>query len=167
MSSIRAFFAAAVLVLTLSSSGCGSGDEDKASAAISKEFQSDAPDGAGLSKKDADCVGDGWVDKIGVDNLKKYGVVTKDGGSDTKFSDVKMSQDDAGSAAGVLGGCTDLTKLLLSQAGGNLDASVSDCISEAVDEGDVEDVFATIFAGGTPSTDNKISQAATKCLTPS
>ena len=77
---------AVVLALGLSSCGGGSNDDDAAaSKALSDSImksQKSGNDAASslltLKQKEADCIGDGLVDKIGTDQLQKYKLLTKD-----------------------------------------------------------------------------------------
>ena len=100
MKKTLAAVAAAALTLTLSS--CGGNDDAEASQALSASImkaQASSSDNASsllsLKKKEADCIGDGLVDKIGTEQLKKYKMLTSDNKASKDVTSVKMSADDA------------------------------------------------------------------------
>lgn len=157
----------AAIALTLSLSACGVGEDDEAAAAISDGIvaQSSNDDGLNLDQKQADCVGEGWVTDIGVENLQEYGVITEDLAADVGLNEVEMSEEDGASAASVLNGCNDLTDLLLTSLGDELGGEeVNACITEAVTEDDIEGIFAQVFAGEEAPEDNKVAAAVQQCL---
>ena len=99
----RALAASAAVLLMLTACG-GGGDEQKAKDAIAKELMSSSSSDFSFEQKDADCVAEGMVDKIGVDQLVEYGILTDSMAADKVPSDVKMSDDDADAAADVFVG---------------------------------------------------------------
>jgi hypothetical protein len=167
MSRTRIAVTAACLTLMMSLTACGASDDDKASEAISKGLMDGDEADLQLKQEEADCVGDGWVEDIGVDKLKDYGIVTEDLGADTTMSDVTMDQADAEAAASTLVGCTDAAQLIKDTIGTEVSGEVSDCLDEAINEDDLEALFATLFAGGEPDADGEFATAITECMTPS
>ena len=101
----------AVLALTLSS--CGSNDDAKASKAISDSIMkeqkaSGSSDVFQMKQEEADCIGDGFVDKIGTDQLQEYKILTKELKPNKDVTGVTMSKDDAKAATDVFFDCTDV-----------------------------------------------------------
>ena len=76
----RALAAVVLAALVLAVGGCGN-DDATASKAISDSIMKSRPGSADLltmKRKDADCIGDGLVEKVGTEKLQKYGLLTKD-----------------------------------------------------------------------------------------
>ena len=170
----RTAAAAVVLVaLTGSLGACGNGDDDKASKAISDSIiKQQGSGGAGsilsMDRKDADCIGDGFVDKIGTDQLKKYGLLTKDMKTKQSVSNIKMSAGDAKSASTVLFGCTDVEKMMGKAIGGSaqtksLPASVKACISKALTEAQLRPMFTKVFQGQQTEAQRELTEPLMKC----
>lgn len=144
----RAAPAAAVLALTLTLTGCGASDDDKAADAVAQSLMEEKTSSFEVTQEEADCVGKGFVDKVGTDRLTEYGILTKDLKA-APDSDVKMSQQDADAAAGVMVDCTDAAKLVKDTmlSGGGTDPAVEKCLDDVVTEDNVEGFIASIFAG--------------------
>ena len=92
--------AAGALLLTFGLSSCGGGGDDAAASqalsdSIMKSQKSGSNDAASslldLKQKEADCIGDGLVDKIGTDQLKEYKLITADNKANKDVTAVKMS----------------------------------------------------------------------------
>jgi hypothetical protein len=109
---LLAALAAALLMLT----ACGgNGDDEEAAQAISDTLmkqQDGAAAGLAMKQEQADCIGDGWVDKIGTEKLQEYGVLTEDLKADETINDVKLSADDAEAAVDTVFDCADVKKML-------------------------------------------------------
>jgi hypothetical protein len=172
----KTILATAVLAgLTVSTAGCassrGGGDEDaKAAREISNAIVTQQKSAQGpaallaIRRKDADCVGKGLVDKVGTDNLKKYGVLDKDGKAKKGVTDVKMSAADAASATDVLFGCVDVeTRFEKGMAkSGNIAPQLRTCVNRVLTEKTLRSVFSDVFQGrqGAPQ---RLVGPLTKC----
>lgn len=127
----RALAASAVLMLTLAGCG-GGGDDQKAKDAITDELMSSGTSDFTFEKKDAECVADGMVDKIGVDQLVDYGILTKDMKTEKSPDEVKMSDKDANSAADVFVECMDVGQVIKDAMGAELTPEMADCLDDAL-----------------------------------
>lgn len=157
------------------SSGSGgsalSGDDAKAASSISDAIvkSQKAGDSSSLldvDKKDADCIGKGFVDKVGTDDLKKYGLLTKDLKTNKDLGTVKMSKGDAEGAADVLTGCTDLTSMMkkaMASSMGSLDAKTKACVDKALNEDALHDVFVAVFSGDSTQAGQQLQKPLMKC----
>lgn len=139
------------LALTLVLSGCGGGDEAQAAEAISASMMEDSDDEFTVDQEQADCVGEGMVDEIGVDKLQEYGILTDDLTSEGAegLGDTPMEEGDADSAADVIVSCVDAEEMMAEQMAA--DATMTDeqkeCVSEALDEDALKQMFSLIFQG--------------------
>lgn len=143
---------ACAALLTLSA--CGGGDENEARENIKAgvlEGGSNVAAGIDLTEKQAECFADGMVDELGVEKLRKYGLLDEDNElvEDAQVDD--MSAEDADDAAGVVTDCVDVQELLRdtlgSSTGGNLTDEQSDCVLGVVDEDALEDALAAQLQG--------------------
>jgi hypothetical protein len=163
---------ALLTVLALSLGGCGgSGDDTKASKAVSDLIMK--PSGSGdatqflsMKRKDADCIGDGFVDKIGTDKLQKYGLVTKDLKPGTSVSGVKMSADDAKSATDVLFGCTDVEAMMQTalDKSGSIPKKMRSCVDKVLSEDNLRPVVTKTFQGQQDEATKGLTGPITKCV---
>lgn len=151
MKKTNALLAGSALALSLALTGCGNGDDDKAAKAIAASMMESNDETFKVEQKDADCVGEGFVDKIGVDKLKKYGVLTddlkaKDAGLD---GSVTMEAGDADKAADVVVGCVDTKKMFTDSMA--KDSGVTEdqkkCMTDALDDDAMKKMFSLIFQG--------------------
>jgi hypothetical protein len=169
-STTRATSAAALLVLALGVGGCGNGDDAKASKAISDSLMSSSAQKGtqflDLKRKEADCIGDGFVDRIGTDQLKTYGLVTKDLKADKLVTGVKMSAADAKSATGVLFDCTDVTSMMKKTVGKSPGTSkaVQTCLNKALNEATLRTVFTSVFQGDQDGATKALTKPMTSCM---
>lgn len=149
--------------LFLAMAGCGNDDEEKAaknlSASLSKGGQ------FGDNKKDADCIGEQMVERIGIERLQKAGLLTKELTVDESIGDLQMSKPDAKRAAKAITGCTDTEalyeKLLTSSA--ELSPAVKTCVTDFVTEEAVEKVLAAEFAGDTKARTDLLQKPMMEC----
>src|SRR3990170_4368236 len=111
----------AVAVLALALTACGGGDDAKASESIAGTIMDSDNETFKVTQEQADCVGDGFVEEIGADQLVEYGILTEDLKADSTIDDVEMSKADAQSAADVMQDCADI-KEIFSTAMGELPA---------------------------------------------
>ena len=150
MNTSRLAAAGAALLLTLTACG-GNGDDDKAAKAISDSIMKDqqsagASDVFTMKQKEADCIGQGFVDEIGTEDLQKYGFLTKDLKTAEGLQTVKMSTEDAKAASDTLFDCADVQQMMM-QSMGDLDAKTKDCIEGVMTEDALRDLFTKMFSG--------------------
>lgn len=157
--------------LMLSVSACGgNGDDDKASTAISDSIMKSQKSGGDIlavKRDDADCIGKGLVNSIGVDQLKKYGVLTKDAKTAKSISAVKMSKDDAKSATDTLFSCTDVMAMIdkTMEQQGAMNPAMKKCIDKVLTEDAVHSMFESMFVGKTDEASKALVGPLTKCAT--
>lgn len=165
----RALPAAVLTAFVLALSGCGGGDDATAAKAISDSLMKDNSSSATqlltMKRKDADCIGDGLVDKVGTDKLKKYGLLTEDNKSKTGINDVKMSATDAKATTTVLFDCTDVEAMMESAVTktGSLPAKVKTCVTKALTEDTLRPLFDEIFQGNQDEATKALTGPITKC----
>ena len=156
----------------LTVSACGNGDDDKAAKAISDSIMKQQSGGAStilsVKRKDADCIGKGFVDKIGTKKLEKYGVLSKDLKAKTVLTNAKMSAGDAKSASSVLFSCTDVPAMVTKAIGSadqtkSLPASVKTCIKKAFTEDNLRPVFTDAFQGLQSEVQKDLTAPLMKC----
>ena len=140
-----------LLVLTACGGIGGNGDDEKASKAISDSIMkeqkaSGSSDVFQMKQEEADCIGDGFVDEIGTDKLKEYGFLTDDLKTADQLTDVKMSTEDARSAANTLFDCADVQKMM-TESMGDLDPKTKACIEDVMTEDALRDLFTKMFSG--------------------
>lgn len=160
---IRTVGAAAVLALTLSA--CGSGDEEKASKAISDSIMESNDRTFEVTRKQADCVGDGLVEQIGTEKLTEYGLLTEDLKAGEGIANVKMSQEDAESAADVMGECADIRKLF-TEAMGELPEEARTCVDEKLTDEVLDDFLVAIFMDDQEKGAQDMMSALQECVVP-
>ena len=144
---IRATAAVLGLVGVLVLGACGGGSDADAADAIAEGLMAENDETFELQQEQADCVGEGFVDEIGVDKLQEYGIITDElEASDTSL-DVKLERADAESAAAVLVDCTDAEQLFQDamQVGEELPAEVQTCLEDALTEDMLEAFFTATF----------------------
>lgn len=137
---------AAVLMVVLTA--CGGGDDADAAKALSDEIMSQSDDSFQVDREQADCLGEGFVEELGVDQLQEYGLLTDDLEADSDLGDVKMSKADADAAAGVFVDCVDIGELLTGSMGlEGMDQSVIDCVSDVMTDDVAREAMAASFRG--------------------
>jgi hypothetical protein len=152
--------AAVLTALAFTLSACGGNDDAEASKAISDSIMksqnsqdSSASQFLSMKRKDADCIGDGLVDKIGTEKLQKYGLLTKDNKTDKGVGDVKMSASDSESATGVLFDCTDVEGMMQT------------AITKSGTEKNLRPMFTKIFQGKQEEAQKDLTTPMMKCAT--
>lgn len=158
---IRTIGAVAVLALTLGA--CGS-DDAAASEAISKSIMESNDDTFEVTQDQADCVGEGMVDEIGTDQLVEYGIITEDNEASDGLDAVKMSEDDANSAADVMQECADI-KDVFTQAMGELPEEAQTCIDEKLTDDVLHDFLVSIFMDDQEKGTQDLTGALAECMT--
>ncbi len=157
---IRTIGAAALLALTLTS--CGQ-DEEAASKAISASIMESNDETFKVTQSEADCVGDGMVDKIGVDKLTEYGIITKDLKANDGIDQVEMSESDAGSAADVMADCADI-KELFTNAMGELPDEAKQCVDKNLSDEVLHDFLVSVFENKQDEGQQKLMSALGECV---
>lgn len=146
-------------------SACGGSDDETASKAISAELVDSGDDTLSVDQEQADCMGDGLVDKIGVDKLQEYGILNDDLGADENVDEVTMSEDDANSAADVVMDCTDFRDMMMGQMDtAGMDEDTKACFDEALTDDVLHDFLAGLFAGSTTDSQQQLTEAMTACM---
>jgi hypothetical protein len=169
MKQILAALVAAVLALTLSS--CGNNDDAKASKAISDQVMASQKSSSGtsqllkLKQKDADCIGDGMVDKIGTDQLQEYKILTKELKPNKDVTGVTMSKGDAKSATDVLFDCTDVPAMMQKalNSGGQIPDNMKECVNKQINEDNLRPMFEKVFNGKQDEATQGLIKKMTAC----
>lgn len=162
---IRSIAGVGALLLTLTA--CGGNDDAAAKEAISQQLQSNSVGDFSLTKADADCIANGMVDDIGVDQLREYGLVTEDNKADKAPDEVTMSEKDADAAAGVFVGCIDAGQLITDSMGDTVPAEMVDCIDGALTDDLLTQLFSSVFQGKDAQqvSQELLTEPLTSCLT--
>lgn len=144
----RAAPLAAGFALLMALSGCGASEEDQAAKAVSAGLMKEQDETFKVTQEEADCVGEGFVDELGVDKLKEYGLLTEDLEASDKAIEATLPKDDAEGAATVLVDCTDAAKLFMNAmtGGEDLDPEMESCLDDALTDDALEAFFAATFA---------------------
>lgn len=161
----------AALLLPLSA--CGGGDDDaRAAKAISDSIMESQESQAGggaqmfaMPREDADCIGAGFVDAIGTEQLQEYGFLTEDLKAAEDFTDVEMSQEDAAAAADTVIDCADVQQMM-TQAMGDIDAKTRECFEDVLDEEALRSLFTKMFSGQQEEAGQELIQPMMECAAP-
>lgn len=166
----RGMAAAVLAALTLLLGACGAQDEDKASTAIadsiSQAQKSGAPAQLDVTAKQADCIGDGWVEEIGTDKLQEYGVLAEDMRAKKLLTEVDtLSSTDAKSATSVLFDCADVPAIMkkLVAGSGNVPKRMQTCINSALTEKNLRPYLEKNFEGKAEEAQKQLAAPMTKC----
>ena len=159
---LRTFGAAAVLALTLTS--CGQ-DDEAASKAISASIMESNDETFEVTQEEADCIGDGMVDKIGVEKLTDYGIITEDLKAEDGIENVEMSESDASSAADVMAGCADIKELFTS-AMSQLPEEAQQCVDQKLSDDVLHDFLTAVFMNDQDKGEQQLTGVLQECLTP-
>lgn len=154
------------LALSLSLTACGGDDDARAAEAISASMLAESDDEFAVDEQQADCVGEGMVDRIGVDQLQEYGMLTEDLEVEDSVGEVTMSEEDADSAAEVFVGCVDTQELFAQELGADeeLTAEQQECVGEVMDEDAMTELFSMIFQGREDEAMNDLLGPLMACL---
>lgn len=149
MRKTQALVLAGALAITLSACGGGADDDARAAEAISQSMQDASDEDFTVDETQGDCVGEGLVDRIGVDKLTDYGLLSDDLTVDEDVTDVTMEQADADSAADVFVSCLDAEKMMSEElaAGEDLTEEQQACIADVLDNDALKGMFSLIFQG--------------------
>ena len=160
---IRTIGIAAALALTLTA--CGTSDDETASKAISDSLMESNDEAFEVTRKQADCVGDGMVEEIGTEQLTEYGIITEDLESSGGIENVEMSQEDAEAAADVMGECADIRELF-TDAMGQLPQEAQDCVEENLTDEVLDEFLVAVFMNDQEKGTQGMMTALQECLTP-
>jgi len=186
---IKTLTAAVFVVLLLTLSACGGGgdsdasgskasasasaggDETTAAKSISDSLMAAQKSGdsssqlLSMERKDADCIGKGMVDKVGTDQLQKYGMLTKDMKAGTNLSSLKMSKGDAESTTDVVFTCTDVEAMMQSAMGkaGTIPKQLQGCVNKVLTEENLRPMFGKIFEGKQEAAQKELSAPLLDC----
>ncbi|GAA1940985.1 hypothetical protein [Nocardioides marmoribigeumensis] len=162
-----------VVVLVATSgllAGCGTNDDETAAKNIKASILKEQVAGADLTGRQAGCLADNIVDKIGVDQLKKYGLLDKDLKVDDKLTDVKLKKDDADAMAASFTGCVDAEGLIekqFSQAASGMSDKQQQCIKDVLTKDRVEKILSLTFQGKSSQIQEDLRPDLVKCIQPS
>jgi hypothetical protein len=157
----------AALLLPLTACG-GNEEEEKASKSISDSIMKEQEGAQGsvftMKRGEADCIGEGFVDSIGVDKLKEYEFLDEELKA-KPMTNVVMEKDDAESATNVLFDCADVEGLM-NQAlagGGQMDERTQQCLDEVLTEERLKSMFTLMFAGEQEKANQEVIKPLTEC----
>lgn len=163
----RALAVATGLALTLTLAACGGNDEDaQAAEAISASMMESSDEEFPVDQDQADCVGEGMVDRVGVDQLQEYGLLTEDLEMDGSVTDVRMEEADADEAADVLVSCTDAQSMLTDQFANDeaFGEEEQECINEVLDDEALTTLFSMMFQGREDEAMNDLIEPLMSCM---
>ena len=145
-------------------SACGQ-DEEAASKAISDSIMESNDETFQVTREEADCVGDGMVEEIGVDKLTEYKIITEDLEPNDGIDKVEMSQGDAESAADVMTRCADI-KGLFTSAMGEMPEEARQCVEENLDDQVLHDFLTAVFMNDQDAGNDQLLGALQECVNP-
>ena len=154
----------------------GGNDDAEASKALSASIMKSQKSGGdqassllSLDQKEADCIADGLVDKIGTDQLQEYKLLTADNKASKDVTAVKMSKGDAKSATDVLFDCTDVPGMMnkAMTSSGQVPKEMQACVTKALNEDALRGMFTEVFAGNQEAAQQKLVEPMMKCAAPS
>lgn len=155
-----------------SSHSTGSSSDAKAADSISDAIVAESGKAntgslTDLDRKDADCVGEKMVDRIGVDQLQKYGLLDANNTVQKDVEQVKMSPDDARAMTDTFFDCADVMGLLHKsmQAAGGDNPQMQACLKRALTEDAVRAMLTSTFSGDTEKAAKALQEPMMKCVT--
>ncbi len=143
-------------LLALTACGGSSAEEKKASENIAKSLRAG---GSPLSDADAACFADKFVARVGITDLKKYGVLDDDLEVEDTIEQTNMSAEDADGAADAFTECVDIDTFLMDAFGASADEEVVVCLSGKVSRDTYHDLVAATFTGGTAKAQETMAEA--------
>lgn len=153
-----------------SASPSASSDDAKAAKAISDSLMASSKAGTSqltLKRKEADCIGTGFVDKVGTKQLQKYGLLTKELRLDKSVSSVKMTPADAKSATGALFECTDVPAMMQKAVGssGAIPKRLRPCVNKVLNDENLRALFINVFQRRTVAAQKQLVGPIRACAT--
>lgn len=161
----------AALLLPLTACAGGNDDEEAAKAISDSIMESQENQASGnaqmfaMPREDADCIGEGFVDEIGTEQLQEYGFLTEDLKAAEDFTNVEMSKEDAAAAADTLLECADVQQMM-SEAMGEVDAKTRECFEEVLTEDALRSLFTKMFSGQQEEAGQELIQPMMECAAP-
>jgi len=163
--------AAVLMLLALTVGACGDNGDAVASSSISAMLlkqQKTSTNGQlfALTKKNADCIGSGMVDKVGRKKLMTYGLIDKNNKAKGNVGDLKMSATDAKATTGVFFSCADITTMIkkaIDKNASSLPAKAKTCIDSSLDEKTLRTAITYIFQGNQDQFQKSLTAPLTKC----
>lgn len=162
---------AAVLASGLALTGCSSGgDEEEAKAAISEYLVAQQEDAQmiALEEGEADCIADGMVEGIGVEQLQEYGLLSDDLTVEADAQTPEMSEDDSEVMVDAMFDCTDVMGTMeteLASAMGQQSPQVQECLEEALTEDLVRSVLVSTFSAQQDRAQRQLMEPLGACIT--
>lgn len=163
--------AAGLSAALLTLGACGSADEEAAAAAIADSIlegqdETGAAELFSLDRGEADCIGERFVEGIGVDQLQEYGFLTDELEPSRDLEEVVMSSEDAEAATDALFACTNVGEMMEQGLafGDQLDEETQACISEALSEDVLRDMFTLMFSGKEAEMNELAAAPMMECL---
>jgi hypothetical protein len=156
--------------LLLPLTACGGGDDEAAAKAISdsimKEQEGAQQSVFTMKREEADCIGEGFVDRIGVDKLKEYEFLSEDLKA-KPMTNIVMETEDAESATDVLFDCADVEGLMNEAlaSGAQMDERTKACLDEVLTEDKLKSMFTLMFSGEQEKANQEVIEPLTKCAT--
>ena len=140
------------LLLLLGACSGGNDEEEKAKSAIAEQLVSQQSEQqmVQLDQEEADCISEGMVDGIGVDQLKEYGFLNEDGSVDEDATTSAMSEKDADTLVDSMFECTDVMATMqkeLASTMGQQTPEMRACFEEALTEKRVRQLLRASFTG--------------------
>lgn len=162
----RALFVAGGLALTLTLAACGNDDDAQAAEALSASMMDGADADFAVDQDQADCVGEGMVDRIGVDQLQEYGLLTDDLEVDGSVTNVTMEESDADEAADVIVSCIDAQGMIAEQfaADDSIGEEEQECLNEVLTDEALTNLFSMMFQGRESEATNELVGPLMSCM---
>jgi hypothetical protein len=155
----------AVGVLALALTACGGGDDEKASESISKAIRDSDSQNMTLTQQQADCIGEGFVEEIGTDQLVEYKVLKEDLSVNEGVDNAKMSEGDAEAAADVVLECADVREVFTGMMEG-MPEEAQTCLEEQLTDERLRAFLAATFSGNQDDEAvQELSAAMQECVT--
>jgi hypothetical protein len=154
-----------------SASASATGDEATAAASISDSLvRAQKASGTtssllSVNRRDADCIGAGFVDRIGIAKLRKYGLLTADLKANENATALRMSAPDAATAATVTTGCTDIKTRLIKaiSSTGAIPKKAKACLRRSFRQSDIRAALTAAFQGDQNGAQEKVTGPLLKC----
>ena len=149
--------------------GCGSNDDETASKNLKASILKEDVAGAELTEKQAGCLSDDIVEKIGTEQLKEYGLLNDKLKVNKELTNVKLKKKDADSMASAFTTCVDAEELIekqFSQAASGMSEKQQTCIKDVLTEDKVEEILSLTFQGKAADIQSDLRDDLVKCVQP-
>ena len=150
----KSFALTSALSALLLLASCGNDDAETAAKNLRSEIVANSAMASttSITEEQADCVADGMVERIGVDDLRDYDILTKDLKVNQGIENVEMGRGDADALADILIECIDIEALFEKQftagtTAAALTADQQDCVGKAVTEDVIRKILTSTFQG--------------------